>query len=101
MFPGRYASSQATSPPEIEHSTEFGGTAPAVVAAAAKKPQQSVGLQEHQGEQEKRRWTAEGLDGIWTYEHVVAVPEVGAAFEDFARRALCHESVLFLQEVSR
>lgn len=37
----------------------------------------------------------------WNFERLGRTPLLAAAFEDFSRRALCHESVLFLSEVSR
>ena len=37
----------------------------------------------------------------WNFERLGRTPLLAAAFEDFCRRALCHESVLFLSEVSR
>ncbi|CAM9552126.1 unnamed protein product [Scytosiphon promiscuus] len=39
-------------------------------------------------------------DVTWTYEKVAAMPEVSAAFEDFTRKALCQESLLFLRDVT-
>lgn len=36
--------------------------------------------------------------GSWTYERVVAMPEVSAAFEEFSRKALCQESIFFLKD---
>ncbi|CAM9850661.1 unnamed protein product [Scytosiphon promiscuus] len=40
-------------------------------------------------------------EGLWTYERVVAIPEVSAAFEAFTRKALCQESLLFLKDVTK
>lgn len=97
IFLGRYEDSQDESPQEIELGKKIEGIATTTVATAAKTPQQSLRLQE----QQERQWAAGEIDGVWTYEHVAAVPEVAAEFEEFARRALCQESVLFLQEVSR
>lgn len=37
----------------------------------------------------------------WNFERLARTPLVAAAFEKFSRKALCHESVLFLSEVSR
>ncbi|CAM9552057.1 unnamed protein product [Scytosiphon promiscuus] len=37
---------------------------------------------------------------LWTYEKVAAMPGVSAAFEDFTRKALCQESLLFLKDVT-
>eukprot|EP00904_Undaria_pinnatifida_P008883 jgi/Undpi1/5124/HiC_scaffold_19.g08476.m1 len=37
----------------------------------------------------------------WSYENLAAVPGMAAAFRAFAFRALCEESVVFLEEVSR
>lgn len=37
----------------------------------------------------------------WDYESLAVVPELAAAFRAFAFRALCQESVLFLEEVSK
>lgn len=50
--------------------------------------------------------TAAGRGGrgtmeVWDFERLARTPLVAAAFEDFTRKALCHESVLFLREVSR
>eukprot|EP00752_Nemacystus_decipiens_P003432 g3173.t1 len=46
-----------------------------------------------------------GNDGatmeVWNFERLGRTPLLAAAFEDFSRKALCHESVLFLSEVSR
>lgn len=44
---------------------------------------------------------ARGPEVVWTWERLRDVPQLGAAFMDFARKALCEESVLFLQEVTR
>lgn len=38
---------------------------------------------------------------VWDFERLASTPLLAAAFEDFAQKALCHESVLFLSEVSR
>eukprot|EP00752_Nemacystus_decipiens_P003194 g2955.t1 len=38
---------------------------------------------------------------VWNFERLATTPLLAAAFEDFSRKALCHESVLFLIEVSR
>lgn len=35
----------------------------------------------------------------WSYESLAAVPGMAAAFRAFAFRALCQESVLFLEEI--
>lgn len=40
-------------------------------------------------------------DDIWTWEKLAEVPQLTEAFEDFARKALCQESVVFLREVAR
>lgn len=37
----------------------------------------------------------------WDFERLATTPLLAAAFDDFSRKALCHESVLFLSEVSR
>lgn len=37
----------------------------------------------------------------WSYESLAAVPEMAVAFRAFSFRALCQESVLFLEEVSK
>lgn len=37
----------------------------------------------------------------WDFERLARTPILASAFEDFSRKALCHESVLFLIEVSR
>lgn len=37
----------------------------------------------------------------WDYEKIASVPEVASAFRAFAHRALCKESVSFLEEVKR
>ncbi|CAM9626174.1 unnamed protein product [Pylaiella littoralis] len=38
---------------------------------------------------------------VWDFERLARTPLLAAAFEDFSRKALCHECVLFLSEVSR
>ncbi|CBJ31486.1 hypothetical protein Esi_0260_0005 [Ectocarpus siliculosus] len=38
---------------------------------------------------------------VWDFERIASTPLLAAAFEDYSKRALCHESVLFLSEVSR
>lgn len=38
---------------------------------------------------------------LWDFERLARTPLLAAAFEDYSRKALCHESVLFLIEVSR
>ncbi|CAM9574851.1 unnamed protein product, partial [Ectocarpus sp. 8 AP-2014] len=38
---------------------------------------------------------------MWDFERIVRTPLVAVAFEDYSKRALCHESFLFLNEVSR
>ncbi|CAN0056130.1 unnamed protein product, partial [Laminaria digitata] len=40
-------------------------------------------------------------EDVWDFERLARTPLLAAAFEDFSRKALCHESVLFLSEVSR
>ncbi|CAM9581548.1 unnamed protein product, partial [Hapterophycus canaliculatus] len=42
-----------------------------------------------------------GAMEMWDFERLASTPLLAAAFEDFSRKALCHESVLFLGEVSR
>lgn len=37
----------------------------------------------------------------WSYDKMAAVPAVAEAFRAFAWRALCQESVMFLEEVSK
>ena len=37
----------------------------------------------------------------WSYETLAAVPGMAAAFRAFAFRALCQESVLFLEEAKK
>lgn len=37
----------------------------------------------------------------WNYDKMASVPEVAEAFRAFAWRALCQESVMFLEEVAR
>ncbi|CAM9365664.1 unnamed protein product [Ectocarpus fasciculatus] len=37
----------------------------------------------------------------WDFERIARTPLLAAAFEDYSKRALCHESYLFLSEVSR
>ncbi|CAM9298964.1 unnamed protein product [Scytosiphon promiscuus] len=37
----------------------------------------------------------------WSYDKMASVPAVAEAFRAFAWRALCHESVMFLEEVAR
>lgn len=43
----------------------------------------------------------EAVGEVWDFERLASTPLLAAAFEDYARRALCHESVLFLTEVAR
>ncbi|CAN0266870.1 unnamed protein product, partial [Ectocarpus sp. 13 AM-2016] len=38
---------------------------------------------------------------MWDFERIVRTPLLAVAFEDYCKRALCHESFLFLSEVSR
>lgn len=45
-------------------------------------------------------WAA-GQQEMWDFERLASTPLLASAFEDFSRKALCHESVLFLSEVSR
>ncbi|CAM9379275.1 unnamed protein product [Ectocarpus sp. 6 AP-2014] len=42
-----------------------------------------------------------GVMEVWNFERLARTPLLAAAFEDYSKRALCHESVLFLSEVSR
>lgn len=37
----------------------------------------------------------------WSYDRIATVPAVEEAFRAFAWRALCQESVMFLEEVSK
>ncbi|CAM9942938.1 unnamed protein product, partial [Discosporangium mesarthrocarpum] len=37
----------------------------------------------------------------WNFERLASTPMLASAFEDFARKALCHESVMFLEHASR
>lgn len=37
----------------------------------------------------------------WSYDKMASVPAVADAFRAFAWRALCQESVMFLEEVSK
>lgn len=37
----------------------------------------------------------------WSFDRLSRTPSLAAAFESFSRKALCHESILFLGEVSR
>ena len=51
-----------------------------------------------------RRWRGGGgaaREEPWDFERLARTPLLAAAFEDYCRKALCHESVLFLSEVSR
>lgn len=43
----------------------------------------------------------DGIEDVWDFERLASTPLLAAAFEEFSRKALCHESVLFLSEVSR
>ncbi|CAM9654163.1 unnamed protein product [Chrysoparadoxa australica] len=43
--------------------------------------------------------TDDTADSDWSYEKVKGVPEVMESFKDFAKRALCDESLLFLEDV--
>ncbi|CAM9768693.1 unnamed protein product [Choristocarpus tenellus] len=38
---------------------------------------------------------------VWNFERLASTPMLACAFEEFARRALCHESVQFLVDVFR
>lgn len=40
-------------------------------------------------------------EDMWDFERLASTPLVAAAFEEFARKALCYELVVFLIEVSR
>ncbi|CAM9245243.1 unnamed protein product, partial [Sphacelaria rigidula] len=93
--------SQATSLQQSENGNPCGGMDTAVVAPRVEAEQQRFGLEELEGTDLDQRLASEVMAGIWTYERVAAVPEFTAAFEEFARKALCQESVLFLQEVTR
>ena len=44
---------------------------------------------------------AASAEETWNFERLASTPLLAAAFEDYARKALCHESVLFLSEVAR
>ena len=37
----------------------------------------------------------------WSYDKMASVPAVAEAFRAFAWRALCQESIMFLEEVSK
>ncbi|CAM9173461.1 unnamed protein product [Ectocarpus fasciculatus] len=37
----------------------------------------------------------------WSYDTMATVPEVAEAFRGFAHRALCQESIMFLEEVAK
>lgn len=93
--------SQTTSLQLAENRIPGGGASSAIVASTAEGPQQRLGSEELGGAELEQRLASEVVAGIWTYERVAAVPEFAAAFEEFARKALCQESVLFLQEVTR
>lgn len=45
--------------------------------------------------------TTEFCGNFWTYEALEKVPTLVSAFENFAKKALCQESVIFLQDVAR
>lgn len=47
-------------------------------------------------------WRRDGYAGReWNFERLASTPLLAAAFEEFSRKALCHESVLFLSAVCR
>lgn len=54
-----------------------------------------------------QRRVGDGVEGgeaagdVWDFERLASTPLLAAAFEDYARRALCQESVLFLTDVAR
>lgn len=37
----------------------------------------------------------------WTYESLAVVPGLASSFRQFAFRALCQESVIFLEEINK
>lgn len=54
----------------------------------------------HSHNRSSRHIATEETD-VWDFERLATTPLLAAAFEEYSRRALCHESVLFLSEVSR
>lgn len=68
----------------------------------------SLTVEEEQGreQQEAARDDREELETVgggdaWTWESLADIPALAVAFEQYAKRALCLESVLFLWEVRR
>ncbi|CAM9817612.1 unnamed protein product [Ectocarpus sp. 6 AP-2014] len=45
--------------------------------------------------------TASTVRTKWSYDTMATVPEVAEAFRGFAHRALCQESIMFLEEVTK
>lgn len=61
---------------------------------------------DHDGQEEGLRDREESGENaqsphMWTYDKIAANPSMASAFRTFANRALCQESVWFLEEVSR
>lgn len=66
------------------------------------KEKEEEGWREQEQESDDRSVACCSGDGeMWSYDFVASTPEMASSFEEFARKALCQESVLFLQEVSR
>ncbi len=84
----------------LEASTQV---TPAVAAAAAAAAAAHGSVREKSGAGGGRRRgrASSGAMEVWDFERLGRTPLLAAAFEDFSRKALCHESVLFLSEVSR
>ncbi|CAM9379715.1 unnamed protein product [Ectocarpus sp. 6 AP-2014] len=67
---------------------------------AFKRVQRARGSGRDRGGSSRSRSDREEME-VWDFERIASTPLLAAAFEDYSKRALCHESVLFLSEVSR
>ena len=82
-------------PPISPLGAEIAFTA-AAAAAATHEEEEEKG-----GDDGRRGRVGSGAMEVWDFERLGRTPLLAAAFEDYSRKALCHESVLFLSEVSR
>ncbi|CAB1098187.1 unnamed protein product [Ectocarpus sp. CCAP 1310/34] len=65
-----------------------------------RRGQSEIGLDRGRDGGRRSRSHKQDID-IWDFERIVRTPLLAVAFEDYSKKALCHESFLFLSEVSR
>lgn len=72
-----------------------------VVRGHSTRPAAVHGAERERGGGGGRDRGGRGTVEEWSFEKLAGTPMLADAFEAFAKKALCHESVLFLIEVSR